>query len=154
MISDQRVAVDTSVAVPLLVASHEAHNAVCAWTRRRPLWLSGQALVETYSVLTRLPGDARLTPADAALLIDDAFAGCLALPEKSSGEVHRELARSGIAGGAVYDGLVAYAALLSHATLATRDGRARPTYERVGVVVEVVAAHPEHIVEALETGEL
>jgi hypothetical protein len=31
-------------------------------------------LAETYSVLTRLPGDARVHPADAVVLIDENFA--------------------------------------------------------------------------------
>jgi predicted nucleic acid-binding protein len=45
------------------------------------------------------------------------------------------LSELGIAGGAVYDALVALAAYDNQATLATRDARARGTYERVGVLV-------------------
>jgi toxin FitB len=52
-------AVDTSVAVPLLMSSHHAHPVIAAWAMGRSLGLSGHALAETYSVLTRLPGDAR-----------------------------------------------------------------------------------------------
>jgi len=48
------------------------------------------------------------------------------------------LSRLGIAGGAVYDGLVALAAQEHGAALATRDNRARGTYEAVGVKVIVV----------------
>lgn len=47
------VVLDTSVAVPLLVTSHVAHRAVSGA-------LAGHALHETYAVLTRLPGDARV----------------------------------------------------------------------------------------------
>ena len=47
------------------------------------------------------------------------------------------LSRLGIAGGAVYDALVALAAAEHGADLATRDGRARSTYETVGVRVVV-----------------
>ena len=50
------VAIDTSVAVPLLVATHNAHRDVVCWQESRTLALSGHALAETYSVLTRLPG--------------------------------------------------------------------------------------------------
>ena len=64
MMAPPRFAVDTSVAVPLLVASHQAHGAVHSWARGRELSLSGHALAETYAVLTRLPGDARVSPAD------------------------------------------------------------------------------------------
>ena len=55
------VAVDTSVAVPLLVRSHHDHADVVRWWNGQEIALSGHALVETYSVLTRLPGDARLS---------------------------------------------------------------------------------------------
>lgn len=67
------LALDTSVAVPLLVQTHGAHSAVVRWWAERPVALSGHAAVETYSVLTRLPGDLRLRPADAALLLQERF---------------------------------------------------------------------------------
>ena len=80
MTDDSRYAVDTSVAVPLLVASHEAHQAVRLWARGRSLALSGHALAEIYAVLTRLPGDARVSPSDAVMLIDENFSGDVLLP--------------------------------------------------------------------------
>jgi len=48
------------------------------------------------------------------------------------------LSRLGIAGGAVYDALVALAAQEHEVPLATRDARAQGTYEAVGVKVVVV----------------
>ena len=48
------------------------------------------------------------------------------------------LSRLGIAGGAVYDALVALAAKEHGAALATRDARARGTYDAAGVAVIVV----------------
>jgi len=48
------------------------------------------------------------------------------------------LSRLGIAGGAVYDALVALAAKEHGAALATRDARPRSTYDGVGVAVIVV----------------
>jgi len=48
------------------------------------------------------------------------------------------LSRLGIAGGAVYDPLVALAAKEHGAALATRDARPRSTYDGVGVAVIVV----------------
>ncbi|WP_128773101.1 type II toxin-antitoxin system VapC family toxin [Actinomyces oricola] len=139
MTDDSRYAVDTSVAVPLLVASHEAHQAVRLWARGRSLALSGHALAETYAVLTRLPGDARVSPSDAVMLIDENFSGDVLLPPGAASGAHRDLARLGISGGATYDGLVALAAHQHNLVLATRDARARPTYEAVGVRVEVIA---------------
>ncbi|MGO1173606.1 MAG: PIN domain-containing protein [Actinomycetaceae bacterium] len=136
--SAERVALDTSAAVPLLVGSHEAHAAVRSWAAGRALALSGHALAETYSVLTRLPGDARVHPADAVTLIDDNFVEHLELPAALAVVVHRELAGHGVAGGATYDGLVALAAREHGVVLATRDARARATYEAVGAEVHVI----------------
>ena len=128
---------DTSVAVPLLVQTHRAHAAVVRWWGGRDIALSGHALAETYSVLTRLPGDLRLAPADAARLIDERFAEPLLLGPEVAVRIPTVLGRLGIAGGAVYDALVALAAAEHGAELATRDARAKATYETVGVRVVV-----------------
>lgn len=133
------VAVDTSVAIPLLVRSHDHHTAVVRWWNGQDVVLSGHALAETYSVLTRLPGDARLTPADAARLLDTRFSSPLVLDASAARELPGTLSRLGIAGGAVYDALVALAAREHGVALATRDARARGTYEAVGVPVVVVS---------------
>lgn len=132
------IAVDTSVAIPLLVKTHQSHRAVVDWWDRRDLALCGHALAETYSVLTRLPGDLRLAPADAARLIKVRFASTLTLAPKTARRLPDVLGSLGIAGGAVYDALVALAAAEHGCTLATRDGRAKSTYEAVGVPVTVV----------------
>ena len=132
------VAVDTSVAVPLLVRSHHDHAAVVRWWDGQEVALSGHALAETYSVLTRLPGDARLAPADAALLLTSRFSPPLVLSSSRVRKLPDTLSRLGIAGGAVYDALVALAAKEHGAVLATRDARARGTYDAVGAKVIVV----------------
>ncbi|MDO5502033.1 MAG: type II toxin-antitoxin system VapC family toxin [Actinomycetia bacterium] len=131
------IAVDTSVAIPLLVSSHESHAIVLEWAAGQTLALSGHALVETYSVLTRLPGSARVAGQDAVQLIDSNFERRLQLPGDQD-TLHRELAQLGIEGGAVYDALVALAALKNRAVLATRDATARTTYETVGVRVLLI----------------
>jgi toxin FitB len=131
--------VDTSVAVPLLVQTHEAHAAVVRWWDGRDVALSGHALAETYSVLTRLPGDLRLAPADAAKLIAERFVKPLVLHADVAARLPDRLSRLGIAGGAVYDALVALAAVGHDASLATRDLRAKATYDTVGARVVVVA---------------
>lgn len=133
------VAVDTSVAVPLLVRSHHDHADVVRWWNGQEITLSGHALAETYSVLTRLPGDARLSPADAARLLTARFASPLVLGSSPARKVPDTLSRLGIAGGAVYDALVALAAKQHGVALATRDARARGTYDTVGVEIIVVA---------------
>jgi predicted nucleic acid-binding protein len=122
-----------------LVRSHHHHADVVRWWAGQELALSGHALAETYSVLTRLPGDARLSAADAARLLDARFTAPLTLSGPPAQTVHATLSRLGIAGGAVYDGLVALAAKEHGVALATRDARARGTYDAVGVKVVLVA---------------
>jgi predicted nucleic acid-binding protein len=131
------LALDTSVAVPLLVASHRDHAAVVRWWDRRDIALSGHALAETYSVLTRLPGDVRVTPVDAARLIGARFSAPLTLADETVARLPDLLSSLGIAGGAVYDALVALAAIEHDAELATRDARAKATYEVLGARVTI-----------------
>jgi len=132
------VAVDTSVAIPLLVRSHRQHEAVVQWWAGQQLALSGHALVETYSVLTRLPGDARLAASDAARLLAARFPSPLVLSSARARRLPDTLSRLGIVGGGVYDAMVALAAKEHDVPLATRDGRARGTYEAVGLQIIVV----------------
>ncbi|MGQ0678140.1 MAG: PIN domain-containing protein [Actinomycetota bacterium] len=132
------VGVDTSLALALIVASHRHHERACSWGKGRQVALSGHAAAETYSVMTRLPGDARFTPEDAARLINARFAPTLLPDPDTIHHLPRILAPLGIAGGAVYDALVGLAALDNAAELATRDVRARPTYERLGVSVTMI----------------
>lgn len=132
------IGIDTSVAVPLLVQTHAAHAAVVRWWHGRPVALSGHALPETYSVLTRLPGDLRLDPDDAARLLRERFAPALTLGSEPSRTIVDVLSEHQIAGGAVYDALVALAAIEHGIELATRDLRARTTYEALGVRVVLV----------------
>jgi predicted nucleic acid-binding protein len=126
------LALDTSVAVPLLLRHHDFHAVVVDWWDGQQSALPGHALAETYSVMTRLPGDGRLTPQDAARLLADRFATPLLLDPETSRRLPAKLAELEIFGGAVYDALVGLAAVEHDATLATRDARARATYERVG----------------------
>ena len=123
---------DTSVAIPLLVQTHRAHADVVRWWDGREVALAGHALAETYSVLTRLPGDLRLEPTDAGRLITERFAAPYVLRRDTYVRLPEVLSGFGIAGGAVYDALVALAAVEHNATLATRDVRARATYDTIG----------------------
>lgn len=132
------IGVDTSVALALLVASHRQHAAARAWSEGREVALSGHAAAETFSVMTRLPGDARFKPEDAALLMSSRFAPCLVPDPPTLRNLPNILAPLGIAGGAVYDALVGLAARDNSVQLATRDARALPTYERLGISVVVV----------------
>ena len=67
------------------------------------------------------------------------FPSLLVLGRSQARKLPDTLSRLGIAGGAVYDALVVLAAKEHGTPLATRDSRARGTYEAVGVQVVVVA---------------
>ena len=138
MTAEPNYGLDTSVAVPLLVMSHEEHLMVASWAHGRTVGLCGHALIETYSVLTRLPGDARLSPEDAVALMNDNFPISWMLSADTARQAHRELASLGVTGGATYDGLVALAAREHQIVLVTRDARARSTYEAVGAQVAIL----------------
>ncbi len=129
------LALDTSVAVPLLVRTHEAHAAVVRWWAHRRVALCGHAVVETYSVLTRLPADLRLAPADAARLLAERFA-----PPCSSAATRQGTSRKCSAGWASPVALSTtrwwpWPPSSTGADLGTRDARARETYEKTGARV-------------------
>src|SRR5262245_9563280 len=122
------VLLDTSVAVPLLLTSHVAHGSVSESLGDRSAALAGHAVHETYAVLTRLPGDARLAPADAVRLLRERFGPAAVLGAEAARSAPAVLAGAGVAGGATYDGLVALAARSAGLPLASRDRRALNTY--------------------------
>ncbi len=78
-----------------------------------------------------------MAPADAAQLLGERFVPPLLLGPDVTRRLPDVLSRLGIAGGAVYDALVALAAVEHDADLATRDARARATYELPGARVVV-----------------
>ncbi|MFJ4223583.1 PIN domain-containing protein [Microbacterium sp. NPDC089695] len=129
---------DTSAAIALLHEAHPFHESVNEACRGRVLGLAGHAMLETYSVLTRLPGAARVTPRRASQLIDRAFPASSALPPRDALRAVPTLAAAGIAGGAVYDGLVALAARAAGIPLLTCDQRALSTYAAVRIDVRML----------------
>jgi predicted nucleic acid-binding protein len=129
---------DTSVAVPLVQASHAAHVAALEHLGRRKIGLTAHAALETYSVLTRLPGDARLRPADAATVLRVRFPRIATLEPTKQAALVDELAAAGVAGGAVYDAIIAVTAVEDGATLLTRDRRAAATYIALHATIELV----------------
>jgi predicted nucleic acid-binding protein len=133
----QVLLLDTSAAVALVVEDHEAHAATLEAVRGRRLGLAGHAWFETYSVLTRLPGGRRRSPADVAVLLAHDFPATEFLADEAAAALGPELARLGISGGAVYDALVGAAARQHGRSLVSGDARARPVYEALGVRVRL-----------------
>jgi len=133
------ITLDTSVAVAAALPWHEFHAVVREALPRRKTTLIAQVGIETYSVLTRLPPPQRV-PAPVALdYLKQSFAlPPIVLPADGYPDLLNRAAARGIAGGAVYDGLVAVTAQHAGATLLTLDRRAVTTYEQLGVSFELV----------------
>lgn len=130
------IAVDTSVVVAAFASWHEAHQPATA-TLARGARLPAHVSLETYSVLTRLPPPHR-APATVVLdFLDARFLDApLELPGPSYLPLLREMMEAGLAGGSIYDALVAATAKHAGATLVTLDRRAIAVYEAVGVRYE------------------
>jgi len=135
---------DTSVAIALVVEDHEAHAAALEALRGRRLGLAGHAWFETYSVLTRLPGPQRRSPADALALLANNFPATGFLDTSAAAALGAEVARLGISGGAIYDALVGATARQHGRVLISADARARAVYEALGVQVELLSLTPVH----------
>jgi predicted nucleic acid-binding protein len=133
-------ALDTSVCVPALVSWHEHHQACrqAAVGARVP----AHVLVESFSVLTRLPAPHRLTGDVARRLLSGRFTSSEVLTESAALQrsIVDRLARLGVEGGAVYDALVGLTAAQHAEVLLTRDRRATRTYELVGATFRLVEA--------------
>ena len=134
---DEVLLLDTSAAVALVVEDHEAHASTLEAVRGRRLGLAGHAWFETYSVLTRLPGGRRRSPADVVALLAHDFQATGFLADEAAAALGPELAKLGISGGAVYDALVGAAARQHGQSLVSGDARARPVYEALGVRVRL-----------------
>ena len=129
---------DTSVAVPAIFLNHLAHDVCGDALTDRDVVLATHSALETYSVLTRLPGDARLTPHDAARAIASTFGPSVALPIERAVGLVDELATAGVAAGATYDALIGITSASAGRVLLTRDRRAAATYSLLNVVHEVL----------------
>ncbi|MFI5306681.1 MAG: type II toxin-antitoxin system VapC family toxin [Polyangiales bacterium] len=130
--------VDTSVAVAAFASWHEKHEAARE-ALHGDLRLIDHCAIETYSVLTRLPAPHRAP----ALLVREFLRDGFPRPYlRLSAAAHRafvlHLPEHEIAGGSVYDALVAATAVHAGAELLSCDRRATPIYERYGVRVRLL----------------
>jgi predicted nucleic acid-binding protein len=137
---------DTSVIVAALCGWHDHHEVSLAELERRlrrgeGMIVAAPALVEAYSVLTRLPAPHRLGAEDALAMLEAGFihrqhvttltvAGYLGLLRSAPG--------AGVSGGRVYDAVIAACATEEKVAvlLTFNDGHFRPLLEpAIGVVV-------------------
>ena len=138
-------ALDASVIIAGVLAWHEHHEAAAA---ELTALLSGpteiilplQALVEAYSVMTRLPSPHRLSAKDALDVLDGSLKQrtiVVGLEGEEGWELIGDLSRRQIAAATSYDGLIVSCALKGHAQRILTFNRAH--FERLGgEAIEIV----------------
>ena len=132
------IAVDTSVVVAAFASWHDGHRSAAAVLARKPR-IPAHVLIESFSVLTRLPAPHRSPPEVVATFLDEQFPQApLTLPAPAWRLLMHAAVAARISGGAIYDALIAETAKRAGATLLTRDRRAVSTYERLAVRHELI----------------
>lgn len=129
----EAVTCDTSVLVPALVSWHADHEASRDAISGRVSTVPAHVLLETYSVLTRLPAPHRVAPAAAGDVLAALRVKACSLPAGRHAALVADLAQAGVRGGAVYDALIGATAAHHGMTLLTRGVRARATYDDLRV---------------------
>ena len=114
---------DTGVLVAAVCTWHEHHDRTRMELERRiaageELVLAAHSLVETYAVLTRLPGQGRLRSDDAIALIEDNWRDTPVqhLTATETWEALHQARRRSARGGQMYDVLVAVSGLKAEAS--------------------------------------
>ncbi|MBA3393294.1 MAG: type II toxin-antitoxin system VapC family toxin [Deltaproteobacteria bacterium] len=135
-----KLAADTSVLVASFASWHEHHEVALEAIARLDVVVS-HCLLETYSVLTRLPTPHRMAPSIVSQFLQLAFKdhAVIALSAAEQRALVPRCATHGIAGGMVYDGLIASTCMEHRVRLLTLDARARQTYAALGVDHELLA---------------
>lgn len=132
------IAVDTSVVVAAFASWHDGHPSAAAALARRPR-IPAHVLIESFSVLTRLPAPHRSPPDVVDTFLGEHFPKApLSLPGAALRALIHAATAAGITGGAIYDALIGETARRAGATLLTRDRRAISVYEKLAVRFELI----------------
>lgn len=113
-----KVLFDTSVLVAALIPDHAMHGRSFPWLRRAhegelEFIVAAHSTLELYSVLTRLPVAPRIGPLTAKRLVSENVSGHarnVALSATDYRQLLERVAELGLAGGVVFDALVARSA--------------------------------------------
>jgi predicted nucleic acid-binding protein len=126
---------DSSAVIAGFASWHHQHAAVLK-ALRGIRDLIAHVELESYSVLTRVPEPFQITAEEMADYLSRRYPGKrLVLPEAERRALLARFAQLSIAGGAVYDGLIAATAAHYGLRLISCDLRAAATYSRLGVDV-------------------
>lgn len=146
-----RLLFDTSSLVAAFVQSHPAHTAAWEWLQETLEGAHGglvatHTLAELYAVMTRLPLRPAIPPTVALRLIQENLEGfqTIALSATDYRAVLRRLEKLNLAGGAIYDALIAQAALKVKAErlLTLNSGHFRRLGQDVEAIVLVPGENP------------
>ncbi|HEY6741221.1 MAG TPA: PIN domain-containing protein [Lapillicoccus sp.] len=129
---------DSSVLVAAIAAWHPRHAVAHGLVDTGVRALPGHVLVETYSVMTRMPTPQRLPSQTAADAISRLRERIISMQASDYAALMRLLAVAGVTGGAVYDAVVAFTAKRHVLPLLTLDARAAATYDVVGVCYQLL----------------
>lgn len=132
------IAVDTSVVVAAFASWHDGHRSAAAVLGRRPR-IPAHVLIESFSVLTRLPAPHRSPPEVVDAFLGEHFRQVpLTLPGAALRALVHAAVAARISGGAIYDAMIGETVKRAGATLLTRDRRAVPVYEKLAVRYELI----------------
>ena len=110
-----KILFDTTVIIAALVETHPMHNRAFPWLKRVranefELTVAGHTLAESYAVLSTLPIKPRITPLVARKLISENIEPNGKIITLTAGEykaVIKQISELGLAGGIIYDALIA-----------------------------------------------
>lgn len=131
--------VDSSVVISALTHSDTKVLNKCRDELESTTVAVAHVLFESYAKLTSLPSERRLQPDAAWQLLREMFPDKpLTLSGAGVVRVLNLMSMHSVAGGAVYDCLIAETARERGATLVSRDKRAMQNYARIGVDAEII----------------
>lgn len=132
------IAVDSSLVIAALSPWHESHE-ISAQYCSQDAFVPAHCLIESYSVLTRMPELMRISGKVAAEVLTLKWGlRQLVLSEESHVNMLTDLARAGVVGGSTHDGLVALTAKHHGCSIISLDHRAERTYQRLGVNATII----------------
>jgi predicted nucleic acid-binding protein len=134
-----RVFVDTSIVVGAVIANLPDTKLQARKVIAQAPTAISHVLAESFSVLTRMPGGSRLASADAWAYLDRVFPQePFSLPGAEYRDCLSAMAAANVAGGRIYDGLIAASVKAARGRLVTLDQRALPTYQLFDIEIELL----------------
>lgn len=134
------IAVDTSVIVAAFATWHDQHVSAIQMLAGDHL-VPGHVVLETYSVLTRLPSPHRVPSGIAMTYLETMFPKeRIIFPSPDSiAALPRRCHEAGLSGGATHDAAVGVTCIEHDAELLTLDRRSLRNHQALGVTARLVA---------------